>query len=106
MAQTTVSASSGTVGATSTSSCSSSGYDGAENPRRNAARSPARYSSRPRFVKNGRGRLSGRSTGSRLRTDTTSAPDSRALRHSVAAAIPAPITATLRAYSCGSYACT
>ena len=61
---------------------------------------------RPRCVNSGRGRLSGRRSGSRRRTDTTDAPAASAFSHSVAAAIPAPRTSTSSAYSCGSYAWT
>ena len=57
-------------------------------------------------MKSGRATLSGRRAGSRRRTETTSAPASRAFNHSVAAAIPAPTIPTRDAYSCGSYACT
>ena len=64
-------------------------------PWRGSARSPRRE-------KSGRGTLSGRRSGSRRRTDVTRAPAASALRHSVAAAIPAPTTATSSAYSCGS----
>ena len=56
----------------------------------------------PRREKSGRGTLSGRRTGSRRRTDVTRAPAASAFSHSVAAAIPAPTTATSSAYSCGS----
>ena len=50
---------------------------------------------RPRREKSGRGTLSGRRAGSRRRTETTVAPAASAFSHSVAAAIPAPTTATL-----------
>ena len=52
--------------------------------RRRARGTPAR----PRFEKNGRGTLSGRRSGSRRRTETTSAPAASAFSHSVAAAMP------------------
>ena len=53
-------------------------------------------------MKNGRATLSGRLAGSRRRTETTSEPAVSAFSHSVAAAMPAPTTATREAYSCGS----
>ena len=74
------------------------GYDGASSARRRAsARSaPSRWKrARPRAEKYSRGTLSGRRTGSRRRTETTSAPAASAFSHSVAAAMPAPTTVTL-----------
>ena len=50
----------------------------------------------PRWEKYWRGTLSGRRSGSRRRTDTTSAPAASAFSHSVAAASPAPTTVTRR----------
>ena len=84
------------------------GYDGASSGPARAARSsaPVGGSREPAPREERRGTLSGRRSGSRRRTETTSRPAASAFSHSVAAAMPAPTTATRRAYSCGSYACT
>ena len=59
----------------------------------------------PRLEKYWRGTFSGRRTGSRRRTETTSAPAASAFSHSVAAAMPgADDRRPSSAYSCGSYA--
>ena len=85
------------------------GYDGASRSCNHSDRCGASVSwkwTSPRREKSGRGTFSGRRRGSRLRMEATRAPAASALRHSVAAAIPAPTTATSSAYSCGWYACT